>query len=301
MRPHRTPGCGQARLAPAPPGVGNDRNGGAQCQVSYVDRSQSCRCCRCRSRLSSSPEERRQRPRPSAPSRRPAPSSRPAWGRSRRPLPGQPPPAAPRPAASLLTGPFRTPSTAGLPASSPAAAAAAKNAATAKKLAAAAAATDGPHAMPCRSSSSDRRRSHAAHGQLPAAGPGLRPHQHVGRRRDRRERPERGRQRHAEHQLSSRRTSNPRTRACAPVTGTWSRPTTSARSWCSTSACSACQRRSRSTPSWDSPARDTAAAETSRACTTPATAGTGSSPRSCRRTPKPAAGLLPAASRASGQ
>jgi hypothetical protein len=46
---------------------------------------------------------------------------------------------------SLLSGPFRTPSTAGLSASSPAAAAAAKNAATAKQLAAAA---DGPHAMP---------------------------------------------------------------------------------------------------------------------------------------------------------
>jgi hypothetical protein len=49
---------------------------------------------------------------------------------------------------SLLSGPFRTPSTAGLSASSPAAAAAAKNAATAKQLAATAAATDGPHALP---------------------------------------------------------------------------------------------------------------------------------------------------------
>jgi hypothetical protein len=48
---------------------------------------------------------------------------------------------------SLLTGPFRTPSTAGLPASSPAAAAAAKNAATAKQPAATAA-SDVPHAMP---------------------------------------------------------------------------------------------------------------------------------------------------------
>jgi hypothetical protein len=52
------------------------------------------------------------------------------------------------PGCDLLTGPFPSPSTAGLTASSPAAAAAAKNAATAKKLAAAAAATDGPHAMP---------------------------------------------------------------------------------------------------------------------------------------------------------
>jgi hypothetical protein len=47
----------------------------------------------------------------------------------------------------LLTGPFPTPSTAGLSASSPAAAAAARNAATAKKLAAAAA-SDAHHVMP---------------------------------------------------------------------------------------------------------------------------------------------------------
>ncbi|MFZ0048780.1 MAG: hypothetical protein WAL16_23280, partial [Streptosporangiaceae bacterium] len=49
---------------------------------------------------------------------------------------------------SLLTGPFRTPSTASLAASSSAAAAAAKNAATAKQLAASAAAADPPHALP---------------------------------------------------------------------------------------------------------------------------------------------------------
>ena len=51
-----------------------------------------------------------------------------------------------RAGCSLLTGPFPSPSTAGLSGSSPAAEVAAKNAAIAKKLAAGV--TDGPHAMP---------------------------------------------------------------------------------------------------------------------------------------------------------
>ena len=103
-----------------------------------------------------------------------------------------------RAGCSLLTGPFPSPSTAGLSASSPAAEAAAKNAAIAKKLAAGV--TDGPHAMPSPVFKRDGADPTPPTVELPAAGPGLRPDQYVGGRREGREGPERGGQRHAEHQ-----------------------------------------------------------------------------------------------------
>ena len=60
----------------------------------------------------------------------------------------------------------------------------------------------------------------------------------------------------AKHTTNIFRTLSHRTRACALATAPWSRPTTSARSWSSTPPCIANLRRSRSTRSWGSPAKD---------------------------------------------
>ena len=84
-----------------------------------------------------------------------------------------------------------------------------------------------------------RPQTHAAatpvipNSQVPAARRRLRHDQHLGGRGDRREGPERGRQRLAQHEPQRAISSRP-TRGCAPATDTSSRRTTSARSWSST-------------------------------------------------------------------